>query len=190
MDVLPEKRNVLLHICCAPDATIPWPELVNEGYETSGFFYGSNIHPLGEYERRRDAVRYAAKIFGKRLFEAPYRPSEWVHGIAIRCAGMELIKEEGGPRCSLCFRSQFEAAAKCAVERGFDSLCTTLTISPHKKPDIVNAIGEAVAERHGLRWIERIWRRRDGFRRSVLKSRELGLYRQNYCGCVFSIRGE
>ncbi len=190
MAVLAEESKVLLHVCCAPDATVPWPELINEGYETSGFFYGSNVHPFDEYEKRRDAVRYVAKTFGKRLFEVPYCPSEWVHGIATRCKGMEMIKKEGGPRCALCFWSQFEAAAKCALEQGFDALCTTLTISPHKKPDLVNGIGKSMAKRHGLQWIERIWRCRDGFRRSVLKSRELELYRQNYCGCVFSIRGE
>ncbi|MFP4481440.1 MAG: epoxyqueuosine reductase QueH [Thermovirgaceae bacterium] len=185
-----ERKRILLHVCCAPDATVPWPELISEGHETAGFFYGANVHPLEEYERRRDAARHVAKILGKRLFEAPYRPAAWAHEVAARCTGLELIGREGGPRCALCFRSQFEAAAECAQKRGFDSLCTTLTISPHKNPELVNGIGKAVAGRYGLHWIERIWRRRDGFRLSVSKSRELGLYRQKYCGCVFSIRGE
>jgi predicted adenine nucleotide alpha hydrolase (AANH) superfamily ATPase len=184
------NKKVLLHVCCAPDATVPWPELSGEGYETAGFFYGSNVHPLEEYEKRRDAVRHVAKVFGKKLFEAPYRPSEWVHNLAIRCNGRDLTGKEGGLRCALCFREQFEATAKCALEMGFPALCTTLTISPHKNPGLVNGIGKAVAKRHGLEWIERIWRRNDGFRISVARSRELGLYRQNYCGCLFSIGGE
>lgn len=189
MSKMPARR-VMLHVCCAPDATVPWPALVDEGYETAGFFYGSNVHPLEEYLKWRDAVRYVAKIYGQRLFEAPYRPSAWVYDIAFRCRGNALTWSEGGFRCALCYRNQFESAAGCAIAWGYDSLCTTLSISPHKDPSLINGIGKAVAQRFGLRWIERIWRRRDGFKRSVLKSRELCLYRQNYCGCVFSIRGE
>lgn len=180
----------MLHVCCAPDATVPWPALVREGYETAGYFFGSNVHPWEEFLKRRDAVRSVAAWIGARLFEVPYAPLSWLEGITTRCRNCDLNGREGGPRCALCFRIQLEAAARCARDLGYDCLCSTLTISPHKNPGPVNGIGEAVSQRYGLEWLARIWRLKGGFRLSVQRSRKLGLYRQNYCGCVFSIRGE
>jgi predicted adenine nucleotide alpha hydrolase (AANH) superfamily ATPase len=81
------------------------------------------------------------------------------------------------------------AAARFAAERGYDGLCTTLTISPHKDPSLINDIGARVSGRAGVTWIERVWRKRDGFKISVARSAEFGLYRQKYCGCIYSERG-
>jgi len=185
-----ESSRVMLHICCAPDATVPWPALAGEFDYVAGYFYGSNIHPAKEFLKRRDAVRRLAALLGKKLFEGPYDPQDWLNEIHLWCKGTGLLADEGGARCALCFRKQMEAAACAALDHGYDSLCTTLTISPRKDPAIVNAIGAAVSKRHGLTWIDKIWRRQGGFVLSVRKSREFGLYRQHYCGCVFSIRGE
>lgn len=95
---------------------------------------------------------------------------------------------EGGGRCRLCFALQLEAAALQAAERGFSHLTTTLTISPHKDPALINQIGAETAKKYGLTWVEKIWRRGGGFQRSVEESTRLGLYRQNYCGCIYSER--
>ncbi|MDR3332752.1 MAG: epoxyqueuosine reductase QueH [Synergistaceae bacterium] len=176
-------RRLLLHICCAPDATVPWPELTAEGYEVSGFFYGSNIHPEGEWRRRRDAVLKLANAVGSPAEFSLYEPDEWRAGVV----GMENCPE-GGERCGLCFGLQLGAAARLAASGGYDALCTTLTISPHKNPAIVNEAGRTESARLGVEWIDRVWRKNDGFRRSVARSTELGLYRQNYCGCEYSAR--
>ena len=179
------KKRLLLHICCAPDATVPWPELIAEEYETAGFFYGGNIHPQEEYERRLNSVRTVADKTRGKLFAPHYATDEWF--FAVR--GLEKEPERGA-RCAVCFRLQLEAAAEFAAKNNFTHLCTTLTISPHKDAALINEIGRDVSKARGLIWVEKIWRKRDGFRRSVDESKKLGLYRQNYCGCLFSIREE
>ncbi len=177
------ENRLLLHICCGPDATVPWPELTREGFDTAGYFYGGNIHPREEYERRLEAARAAAAAAGGRLFTPVYETGGWFG--AVR--GLEHEPERGA-RCAVCFRLQLEAAAVCARKKGFSHLCTTLTISPHKDAALINEIGADVASENGLLWEKRVWRKGDGFRRSVAESRRLGLYRQNYCGCLFSMR--
>ncbi len=177
------KKWLLLHICCAPDATIPWPALISEEYETAGYFYGGNIHPAEEYERRLEAVRALAGRTRGELFIPEYDTDGWF--AAVR--GLE-DEPERGARCAVCFRVQLEAAARFARENDFTHICTTLTISPHKDARLINETGAEAAARNGLEWVGRVWRRNDGFKRSVEESKRLGLYRQNYCGCIFSIR--
>lgn len=175
--------RVLLHVCCGPDATVPWPELQVEGFEVTGYFYGSNIHPSLEYGLRLDAVRSVFDEHGGDLIVPPYDPDIWLR------SAKDLAEEpEGGDRCSLCFRLQLEAAVAEAVARGIGLVTTTLTISPHKDPEAINAIGREVAEGAGISWIDRVWRKRDGFKRSLSECRRLELYRQSYCGCIYSLR--
>lgn len=175
--------SLLLHVCCAPDATVPWPALRDEGYGVTGFFYGNNIHPGNEWRLRRDACTRFAAVLGVEVIVLPYEPDTWSSGLA----GFEE-EPEGGARCALCFEKQLSSAAKHAKEGGFASLCTTLTISPHKNVGLIDAIGERVCRESGVKWISRVWRKDDGFRLSVQRSKELHLYRQNYCGCTYSAR--
>lgn len=176
-------KKLLLHICCAPDATIPWPEYITEGFETTGYFYGSNIHPEEEYERRLEALKTLKASVGASVVLSEYSPSEW-----FSRAEKFAAEPEGGKRCEVCFRAQLEAAAEYAAKNGYDAVSTTLTISPHKNVALINKIGAETAEKYGVEWIERVWRKNNGFKRSVDESRRLGLYRQNYCGCVYSLR--
>ncbi|MCF4150819.1 epoxyqueuosine reductase QueH [Dethiosulfovibrio sp. F2B] len=178
-----DAKRILLHICCGPDATVPWPELALEGFDVTGFFYGGNIHPAGEYTRRLEAVEAVARSNSGNLAPCRYLTDPWFE--AVR--GLEG-EPEGGRRCSVCFRVQLKAAAEAASELGIDRLTTTLTISPHKDPELINSIGREEADRLGLLWEDRVWRKRDGFLRSVRESRRLGVYRQNYCGCIYSMR--
>ena len=178
-------NNILLHVCCAPDATIPWPVLVHEGNRVTGYFYSSNIHPFREFRKRADAVRELASNLGGSCIVDGYRPLEWLESVRS-C----LLSPEGGGRCRLCFAAQLEAAAIAAVQGGFDSLSTTLSISPHKDIAVIDRVGGDICRSAGLKWLFRVWRRGGGFTLSVKKSRELGLYRQSYCGCVMSIKQE
>ena len=177
------SKNILLHICCAPDGTVPIPDLLNEGWNVYGFFYGSNIHPHDEYLRRLEAIHTVTSHNGIPCSIPEYLPDEWLRKIH----GLEN-EPEGGKRCTECFRCQLEASANEAVRLGCEYMSTTLTISPHKNVKLINEIGESISKSHGLKWESRIWRKNNGFLRSVRISRELGLYRQNYCGCTFSIR--
>ena len=177
------EKNILLHICCAPDASVPVPDLIVEGWNVHGFFYGSNIHPLDEYERRLEALGILTQHHEIPCEISCYCPGEWLDGVK----GLEH-EPEGGRRCEKCFALQLEAGAKIARALGCEYFCTTLTISPHKNVALINELGERISSLHGLHWENRIWRKNNGFLRSVKISRELGLYRQNYCGCVYSKR--
>jgi len=179
----PEKvPKVLLHVCCAPDGTIPWTRLVNEGFQVRGFFFGSNIHPEAEYQARKTAFLRLAKEKGTPFSIHPYEPFNWME--MTRSLASE---KEGSGRCAACFAIQLRAAALEAVLTGCSCLCTTLTISPHKEPLLINRIGREVSREYGLEWVERVWRKNSGFLLSIKESRRLELYRQNYCGCCYSI---
>ena len=182
--VVAEGRRLLLHACCAPDASVPWLDLRAEGYEVLPYWYGANIHPSDEEARRREALSLLAARMGGRIVIDSCEASCWLEETS------HLADEpEGGRRCALCFRLQLEGAARAALREGAGVLCTTLTISPHKDADLINRIGAECAAGHGLEWLVRVFRKRDGFLRSVALSREYGLYRQGYCGCVYSMAG-
>lgn len=176
---------MLLHCCCAPDTTVPLMRLGTEGKEVICAFYGSNIHPEEEYRWRLEEMKKVAAAFGVPLKILPYDPEEWLHFCRFLAGA-----REGGSRCGLCFALQLMTAARSAAEEGCEALCTTLTISPHKNPLLIHRIGKAVAEKAGLSWIEKTWRKNGGFLESVRESRRLGLRRQTYCGCTYSQKGD
>lgn len=177
----PRDPRVLLHCCCAPDGTVPLADLSAEGYVPTLYWYGANIHPAAEEVKRREALFIlaggAVPVIVEKAFDPPW----------MEVAGALGREPEGGARCALCFRLQLEGAARAAVGEGIGRLCTTLTISPHKDVELINRIGEETAESYGLEWLGRVFRKKGGFGRSVALSRELGLYRQSYCGCIFSM---
>jgi hypothetical protein len=177
-----EEKTILLHVCCAPDATVPWVELQEEGYSVVPYWYGSNIHPPDEEQRRREAFGILAARMNSGVLREPYAPEAWLRE-AFPLAG----EPEGGVRCALCFFLQLESAARRACEEGIPLLCTTLTISPHKDALLINKIGAECAARYGITWLDRVFRKRNGFVRSVALSKEFGLYRQSYCGCIYSM---
>jgi len=178
------ENRILLHICCAPDATYPFLELSKE-YEVIGYFYGSNIHPEEEYIRRREAINRLAQKWNFRVVFDKYDPSSWFNLIK----GLEE-EPEGGKRCEHCFLVQLENTAKRALEEKIPIFTTTLTISPHKDVTLINELGKKVAEKLKIAFLERVFRKNDGFKKSVELSKKLNLYRQSYCGCVFSMRRE
>ena len=178
-----EEKRLLLHICCAPDATVPWPDLKEEGYETTDFFYGDNIHPKEEFDRRVESLAYLSLFFDESTVYRPYAPEEWVEETA------ELKDEpERGKRCIKCFELQLNAAADYAKQNNYKYLSTTLTISPHKDVALINELGKRISQENGLIWVEKIWRKNNGFKKSVERSLQLNLYRQDYCGCLYSIQ--
>ncbi|EFQ24004.1 protein of unknown function DUF208 [Aminomonas paucivorans DSM 12260] len=174
---------LLLHLCCAPDGTVPWPDLEAQGFRVTGYFTGHHIHPEEEYRRRAESVRALAESRGGAAVFEPYDPPRWLEAVAAL-----KHEPEGGRRCGLCFALQLLGAARAAQREGCTHLCTTLTISPHKDPERINRMGRQVASQFGLLWEDRVWRKNDGFKRSVTESHRLGLYRQTWCGCVYSRR--
>lgn len=175
--------RVMLHICCAPDATIPVKELKAEGWQVYGYFHGSNIHPEKEVHSRIEALKTLAMAEAFPFMVGTYRPSEWLEHVASMAE-----EPERGKRCAICFELQLRATVKEAGQQGCTHLCSTLSISPHKDVALISRLGTEIALESGLLWLNRVWRKANGFLRSIQRSRELGLYRQNYCGCLYSRR--
>jgi predicted adenine nucleotide alpha hydrolase (AANH) superfamily ATPase len=173
----PPARHLLLHVCCGPCGTAALERLLRQG-EVTLFFSNGNLFPAEEYERRLAAVRTLAAECGVSLVVDTYDHASWQAWVA----GLETEPERGA-RCRKCFEFSLRRAAEYARAGGFDALTTTLTISPHKDSQTVFAAGRAATDR----FLEVDFKQDHGFRRSLELSRRHGLYRQDYCGCEFSL---
>lgn len=170
--------KVLLHTCCGPCASGCVPRLRELGHEVVLFFANSNIDTETEFSRRLDAAKRLADVDGVDIAVEPYDHASWLDEVA---AGFEDAPEKGA-RCARCFRYNLAKAAAYAAENGFDAFATSLTVSPHKPAALVFAAsGDA-------RFLKEDFKKREGFKVSVRRAAELGLYRQDYCGCEFSRR--
>lgn len=178
--------TLLLHSCCAPCSSYVL-EYLSDFFEITVFYYNPNIYPEEEYTKRVEEQRHLIASMPARhpihLIEGEFNPSEFYQ--AVR--GLEQIRE-GGERCHACFRLRLEAAARLAAEKKFDYFTTTLTISPLKHAPTLNAIGEELSAQFSVRWLPSDFKKRGGYQRSVELSASYGLYRQDYCGCVFSLQ--
>ena len=171
---------MLLHICCAPCSTHVIDSLKAD-YDLDGYFYNPNIHPENEYELRGKEIQRYAESNNIMLIHEEYDDVQWFE----LNKGMDDMPE-GDKRCEICFEMRLEKTAKYAKEHGYDIIATTLSISPHKNAQKINEIGLKVAKKHGVRFLEADFKKRGGFERSIQMSRQFGLYRQSYCGCIFS----
>ncbi len=175
------RPRLLLHSCCGPCSSACL-EALTPHFDVTVFFYNPNILPEAEYEKRlywqRELLARAPFAAGVELV-VPERDEA-----AFWAAARGLERErEGGARCTACFRLRLSRTADWAEANGFDWFATTLTVSPHKDAERINALGFALAEGRRTRWLPSDFKKRDGYRRSVELSREYGLYRQAWCGC-------
>lgn len=168
--------KLLLHTCCAPCSIFCIEELRRENIEPIVYWYNPNIHLYKEYEARRNCLKEYTKLINvQAIFEEEY-------GLKEFCRNTISDLEN---RCSnYCYKVRLEQTAKYAKENGYDSLSTTLLVSPYQKHEILKQMGEEIAEKYGIKFIYRDFR--IGFREGQNKARELGLYMQKYCGCIFS----
>lgn len=181
---MPElRKKILVHSCCAPCATYPFEKLIADGYEPVGFFYNPNIYPDSEYQRRRDEfIDYMnKKNYSYVIKEDSY--DFWLEEIK----GFRSEKE-GGKRCELCFDIRLQKTAEYAKENGFEYFTTVLTVSPHKNSLIINKIGKELEEKNKINFLEENFKKQEGFKKSLLISKEYELYRQTYCGCGLSVK--
>jgi predicted adenine nucleotide alpha hydrolase (AANH) superfamily ATPase len=162
--------------------TVPMKRL-SEIYDVDMFFYNPNIHPEPEYRMRAKEIALLGERWNFRVEEGPYDAEDWF----IRTRGLEN-EPERGTRCSICYEMRLEATARMASEGGYDGFTTTLTLSPLKDAHVINTIGERIGKLFGILFIHSDFKKKDGFRESVDLSRQEALYRQDYCGCVYSKR--
>jgi predicted adenine nucleotide alpha hydrolase (AANH) superfamily ATPase len=172
--------NILLHICCGICAAGAVQTLKEEGHQVTGFFYNPNIHPEEEYYRRLQTTHLVAQYLDFPLHAGEYDAEEWF-------ARTDLLKNEpeGGARCAICFQMRLEKTFEFMQQCGADAFTSTLTISPHKPADTVNRIGKNAG---GTLFLARDFKKKDGFKRAIQTARQWDLYRQDYCGCIYSIR--
>ena len=191
---LPEEApapSLFLHSCCAPCSSYVL-EYLSRYFKITVFYYNPNIWPENEYEERVKEQQRLIREMNEEgdekrnkicFFEGDYVPDTFYH--AVR--GLEK-EPEGGERCTECFKLRLYEAARLAKEGGYDYFTTTLTISPLKDVERLNRIGEEAGKKYGVRFLNSDFKKKNGYRRSVELSEEHRLYRQNYCGCVFSRR--
>jgi len=176
------KPKILVHVCCAPDAAYVIG-LLKESHEVTGFFSNSNIQPADEYGLRLEEARKVAGLLGIPLIEDEYIPSRW-----LEITRKFKDEPEKGRRCDVCYAHRLDRTARLASERGFDLFTTIMSLSPWKKAAVLNRIGRMLGRRRGIEFLESDFKKKDGFKKSIALSKELHLYRQDYCGCLYSRR--
>lgn len=181
-----EKPHLLLHSCCGPCSSAVLEKLTPH-FRVTVFFFNPCIHPAAEYEKRLSEQ--------KRLIEEAKLPVDLLEAVYDPQSYFALVKglenaPEGGERCLVCFRQRLMATAQAAKAHGFDFFTTTLTVSPHKNAENLNRIGQEVSHETGMPFLPADFKKRSGYLRSLELSREYSLYRQDWCGCVYSMRGE
>ena len=176
--------RLFLHSCCAPCSSYVL-EYLSDYFEITDFFYNPNIEPEEEYRHRESELTRLISEMNLRHpvhFEAGrYDPSEYHEAVK----GLEHI-HEGGERCFACYRLRMEEAAKHAAEGGYDYFTTTLSISPLKNASKINEIGQELETLYGVKHLPSDFKKKGGYQRSIQLSKKHGLYRQDFCGCVFS----
>lgn len=180
------KPTLLLHACCAPCSSYCL-EYLSQHFDVTVFFYNPNISAKEEYEYRYNEEKRLISLMEYnnpvKLCESEYNP----HDFFDRVKGLEK-EPEGGKRCAECFKLRLEETAKKAKQLNVDYFTTTLTISPLKNAALLNEIGMEFAKKYGVCWLPSDFKKKEGYKRSIELSDKFNLYRQNYCGCVFSKR--
>ncbi len=166
--------NILIHVCCAPCFTYPHKRMLEEGHDVAAFFYNPNIHPYTEYRNRFESVEKYVELYGTRIiYDTDYDIEKYLRG--------SLAAEE---RCKFCYTERLRKTARMARLLEFEAFTTTLLISPYQHHETLTAAGEKMAEEFGIAFYYEDFR--EGYKESRDISKNLGLYMQKYCGCIFS----
>ncbi|MEI0476283.1 epoxyqueuosine reductase QueH [Brachyspira pulli] len=178
------KEKLVVHTCCA--VCMSYPRTILEDYDSVFYFYNPNIYPISEYERRRDEfINYANSLgINIHVHEENDSVKNWYDDIK----GFENEPEKGA-RCSICFKHRMRKAFEYAKSINAKYVATVMTVSPHKNSKVIQMIGESLSKEYdGIDYLHFDFKKKDGFKKTNIIANEAGLYRQNYCGCEFSIR--
>lgn len=181
-------KTLLLHSCCAPCSSYVL-EYLSKYFKITVFYYNPNITKKNEFDKRlKEQIRLINEMNSINkidIIEGKYEKEKYEKTIR----GLEN-EVEGGPRCFKCYKLRMEKTAKLAKELNFDYFTTTLSISPYKNAKKINEIGEELENEYNINYLYADFKKRNGFKRSIELSKKYNLYRQNYCGCIYSIRGD
>lgn len=163
-----------MHMCCAPCATYPTEKLLQDNNEVFGLFFNPNIHPIEEYQKRKDTLlEFSQKTNIPIEFIDGFMQSEW-----------ETFQGTDDERCNMCYSIRLQLAAKYALDKGFDAFTTSLLVSPYQKHDLIKELGQKIGLNIGIPFYYQDFR--TGYRAGQQKAKDLELYRQKYCGCIIS----
>lgn len=178
------KPTLLLHSCCGPCSSA-CIERLKDYFKITVIYYNPNIEPLSEYEHRKSEQMRLLKELDIAFLDCDYD-----NGVFRNLTKNLSLEPEGGKRCAVCFGIRLKHTAVVAKENNFDYFGTTLTVSPHKNSQLINKIGEKIGEKIGIKFLYSDFKKKDGYKRSIELSKEYNLYRQNYCGCLYSKEGD
>ena len=176
-----KRSKFLLHVCCANCLLYPAIAL-SKDFQVYFYFYNPNIHPEAEYIKRLKYIKLVSEIYGVPLIVGRYEKKMWLD--RTRTLKSE---PEGGLRCELCFKIRLEKTAKTVKKLGFDLFGTTLTISPHKNQAVINNLGMTISKEENIKFYVADFKKKDGFKKTIQLSNEHKIYRQSYCGCLYSM---
>lgn len=182
ISTLDYRPKILLHSCCGPCSTTVLTILAEYFYVTV-LYYNPNIEPKEEYEKRkREQIRFIEEFNSPfvTFMDCDYANADFRDNVV----GLEKEKE-GGARCAVCFKIRLSKTANLAKENNFDYFGTTLSVSPHKNSMIINQLGALLEKKYGVKYLYSDFKKNDGYKKSIILSKEHNLYRQNYCGCEF-----
>ena len=188
MKELKEGTELLLHACCAPCSSAVLERLANY-FKISIFYYNPNITDKDEYDKRIEEIKKLISLihpkYPVKLIEGDYTPEKFMS------MAKSLEEEpERGKRCYKCYELRLEETAKIAEKQGFQVFATTLTLSPHKNSNWINEIGEKLNKEYNTTYLYSDFKKKEGYKRSIILSKEYNLYRQDYCGCIYSKRNK
>lgn len=175
------REKILLHACCAPCSGYVY-QLLSSDFDVSIYFYNPNIAPFSEYERRLAELKKFSAVQNFELITADEDLASWNSAVEKYTS-----LGEGSRRCEECIRHRLDSAFRLASEKGFGSVATTLSVSPHKNVDMINKVGAELSADFGISFIAEDFKKNNGYQKSVEISRKYSFYRQTYCGCVYSI---
>jgi predicted adenine nucleotide alpha hydrolase (AANH) superfamily ATPase len=177
---LNKKPKILLHICCA-GCGVYVAQKLSADFDVTLYFYNPNLYPEEEYFKRLEEAERIARRLNLNIIEGKYRHKAWLNLIK----GLENCPEKGS-RCIVCYTDRLEETARLASKKHFDYFASTLTVSPHKNAESILRVGNELAAKYAIKFWKEDFKKQGGYEKSVILSKELGLYRQNYCGCEFS----
>lgn len=186
LDNIKDRKKLLLHSCCAPCSSAVITFLTNY-FDITILYYNPNISPIEEYNKRKEEqirlINSIDKIGTIDIIDCDYDNNIYEEKIK----GYEECPERGA-RCTICFNLRLEKTAKIAKENNYDYFCTTLTVSPYKNALLINQIGEELSKKYNIKWLYSDFKKADGYKKSIELSKKYNLYRQDYCGCIYSQR--
>ncbi len=178
------KKKLLLHSCCAPCSSYVITYLTNY-FDITILYYNPNIYPYDEYvKRKNEQIKLINELKTENSIDI--LDCDYDNNLYNELIKGQENEPERGNRCTICYQMRMEKTAIIAKENNYDYFCTTLSVSPYKNTNLINKIGKELEEKYNIKWLYSDFKKKDGYKKSIELSKKYNLYRQNYCGCIYS----